>query len=106
MDNFDIVCNFAYDVDPPISKRHRAESANVERYLRSQDPEVSDLFRLMLEVYRETGFENLRDMRVFRQAYFTDAGWNAKRVQRVFGSKKAYLEALDTLENALYEKED
>ena len=106
VDNFDIVCNFAYDVDPPISKRHRAESANVERYLRSQDPEVSDLFRLMLEVYRETGFENLRDMRVFRQAYFTDAGWNAKRVQRVFGSKKAYLEALDTLENALYEKED
>lgn len=105
VDDFDIVCHFAYDIDPPTSKRRRIESARVEAFLASFDDDRQELFRLLLDVYRTNAFESLRNMSVFNLPQFSDAGWTRGKAQRLFGSKQKYLNALNDLENVLYEKE-
>ncbi|MBR3383964.1 MAG: DEAD/DEAH box helicase family protein [Atopobiaceae bacterium] len=105
VDDFDIVCHFAYGIDPPTSKRRRIESARMEAFLAPLDDDRQELFRLLLDVYRTNTFESLRNMSVFNLPQFADAGWTRLKAQRLFGSKQNYLSALNDLENVIYEKE-
>lgn len=105
VDDFDIVCHFAYDCDPPTSKRRRVESAHVQRFLVEYDSDRRELFELLLDVYRTNSFESLRNMSVFNLPQFKAAGWTKAKAQRTFGTRQKYMDALSDLENALYEKE-
>lgn len=105
VDDFDIICDFAYDIDPPISKRRRVESAHVERYLASKPDDVHEVLSLLLDAYRTMSFKSLRMLSVFKLPQFASAGWTPRKAVKLFGDKKKYMQAVDELENALYEKE-
>ena len=105
IDDFDIICNFAYDVDPPTSKRRRVESAHVERYLASKPEELREVLTLLLDAYRTMSFNALRTLAVFKLPQFSNAGWTTRKAVKLFGGKGQYMAALDELENVLYEME-
>ena len=50
-------------------------------------------------------FASLRDLSIFKLPQFKAAGWTMRKALRLFGSKANYMDAVNELENALYEKE-
>ena len=77
----------------------------MQRFLSSLDGDHRELVELLLDVYRTHSFEDLRNMKVFNLPQFKDAGWTKAKAQRVFGTRQKYMNALNDLENVLYEKE-
>ena len=105
VDDFDIICNFAYDIDPPTSKRRRVESAHVDRYLATKTDAEREVLTLLLDAYRVMSFASLRDLSIFKLPQFKTAGWTMRKALKLFGGKASYMDAVNELENALYEKE-
>lgn len=105
VDDFDIIAFMAYDIEPPMSKNQRTQSASVARYLEQFDEEVTEVLRLLLDAYAETSFTNLRDVKnIFTQPKFADLGYTPlKVIKQCFGSKEKYYDLLNELENKLYE---
>ena len=104
VDDFDIIANFAYDIDPPMSRGRRTRSASVERFIgQFEEEDVQELVRLMLNAYVVSGFECLRDINVFNLLHFKDKGWTKLKAVKKLGGKESYYALLNNLENALYE---
>lgn len=105
VDDFDIIAYLGYDMEPPMSKHQRTQSAAVALYLAQYDEEIAEILRLLLDAYAETSFTNLRDIKnIFSLPQFTDIGMTPmKAMKQVFGSKEKYFKVLAVLENKLYE---
>ena len=105
VDAFDIIAKIGYDVEPPMSKRQRTESAAIALYLSGQSDEKKMIIRMMLDVYAVSSFNSLRAIKeIFAMPKFTEAGYTPiKVIKQVFGSREKYFEELPILENKLYE---
>lgn len=105
VDDFDIIAYLGYDIEPPMSKHQRTQSAAIAKYLERFDDEKVMLIRMLLDAYAESSFTNLRDVRnIFSQKQFEDAGFTPlKVIKQFFGTKEKYYATLNELENKLYE---
>ena len=105
VDDFDIIAYLGYDIEPPMSKHQRTQSAAVALYLAQFDDDTSDILRLLLDAYAETSFTNLKDIKnIFSLPQFADMGWTPlKVIKQIFGGKEKYFSCLSALENKLYE---
>ena len=106
VDDFDIIAHMGYDIEPPMSKHQRTQSASIAKYLEKFDDEKREVIRLLLDAYAETNFTNLKDIKnIFSQPQFTDIGLTPlKVVKQVFGGKDKYFKCLNEIENKLYEE--
>ena len=106
MDDFDIIAHMGYDIEPPMSKHQRTQSAAIAKYLEKFDDEKQEVIRLLLDAYAETNFTNLKDIKnIFSQPQFTDIGLTPlKVVKQIFGGKDKYFKCLTEIENKLYEE--
>lgn len=104
---FDIVCCFAYEMDPPISRARRARAASVERFIEQDcfDGGSRELLHLLVDAYATSGFEALRNLDIFNMPQFRELGWTKLKAVKKFGGKDKYLALLNKLENSLYEEE-
>lgn len=103
VDNFDIIANFGYDIEPPMSKNQRTYCAAVARYLERFNDNQRQLLRLLLDAYAATNFANLKDLEIFNMHQFTDLGWTKLKAVKAFGGKEKYYGILTELENKIYE---
>lgn len=102
VDDFDIIANFAYDIEPPLSKNQRVHSATMLRYISQHSPEKQELMNLLLEAYIEKSFVNLRNLEIFNLPQFKARGWTKVKAIKAFGGKDNYYNALNELEDTLY----
>ncbi len=107
VDPFDIVCCFAYEMDPPISRARRARLACVDRFIEQErfDGGQRELLHLLVDAYATSGFEALRNLDIFNMPQFRELGWTKLKAVKKFGGKDRYLGLLGELENALYEED-
>lgn len=103
VDNYDIILNYGFDIEPPVSKRHRTQNGLISRYLNSLSVEQQQLVLLLLEVYVEKNFEVLKDLNIFDLPQFVEKGLTKLKSVKLFGSKEKYYKFLSELENKLYE---
>lgn len=106
VDEFDIIAYIAYDMEPPMSKHQRTQTAAMAKYLSSISNEMKKIIiEKLLEAYVETSFTNLRDIKnIFSQQEFVKMGFTPlKIIKQVFGTKEKYFALLKELENKLYE---
>lgn len=106
IDEFDIIAYLGYDIEPPMSKHQRTQTAAIALYLSNLDDDVKKvIIQKLLAAYVETDFASLRDIKsIFSQTEFTSIGFTPMKViKQVFGSKEKYFTLLNELENKLYE---
>ncbi len=106
IDEFDIIAYLGYDIEPPMSKHQRTQTAAIALYLSNLDDDVKKvIIQKLLAAYVETDFASLRDIKsIFSQTEFTSIGFTPMKViKQVFGSKEEYFTLLNELENKLYE---
>lgn len=106
IDEFDIIAYLGYDIEPPMSKHQRTQTAAIALYLSNLDDDVKKvIIQKLLAAYVETDFASLRDIKsIFSQTEFTSIGFTPMKViKQVFGSKEKYFALLNELENKLYE---
>ena len=105
VDSFDIIAKIGYDIEPPMSKKQRAQSAAIALYLDKQGEEKKEVLKLLLDTYAESSFKSLREVKeIFSMPKFAEIGLTPlKAIKQVFGGKEKYFEILKELENKLYE---
>lgn len=105
VDAFDIIAKIGYDIEPPMSKKQRTQSAAIALHLDKQDDEKKEVLKLLLEMYAESNFKSLKQFKeIFAMPKFTAIGLTPlKAMNKVFGGKEKYFEVLKELENKLYE---
>lgn len=110
VDDFDIICDFGFDVEPPMSRKERAEREPVEHFLAQGgfNDSQQEILRIFLDLYVRSGRESLQRntaMKALSLPQFSDAGCSAMQVVRMMGGKPVFLKTLSQLEDALYEEE-
>ena len=110
VDDFDIICDFGFDVEPPMSRKERAEREPVEHFLAQGgfNDSQQEILRIFLDLYVRSGRESLQGsaaMKALSLPQFADAGFSAMQVVRMMGGKPVFLKTLSQLEDALYEEE-
>lgn len=105
VDDFDIICQIAYNIEPPISKYERIKSKSIMNFLNQQTDTKKQISKLLLNIYAETNFSNLKDIQnVFKMPEFSKLGYTPlKAIKEIFENKENYFEYLEELENKLYE---
>ncbi len=110
VDDFDIICDFGFDVEPPMSRKERTEREPVEHFLAQGgfNNSQQEILRIFLDLYVRSGRESLQGstaMKALSLPQFADAGFSAMQVVRMMGGKPVFLKTLSQLEDALYEEE-
>lgn len=73
-------------------------------FLDEQDIEIKEMARCLLDVYAETSFTNLKEIKnVFGMETFTDMGITPLSAIKKFGGKDKYFKFLKELETKLYQ---
>jgi type I restriction enzyme R subunit len=99
-DPFDLLCHVAYD-QPPLTRRERANNVRKRNYFTHYGDQARAVLNALLDKYADEGITSLEDMEVLKVQPLSDLGSPVELV-RAFGSRNAYLEAIQTLEQALY----
>lgn len=104
VDAFDIIAKIGYDIEPPMSKKQRTQSAAIAVYLDKQTEERKEILKMLLDTYAESDFKSLKAIReIFSMPKFDEIGLTPIKAVKIFGGKEKYFEVLKELENKLYE---
>jgi type I restriction enzyme, R subunit len=101
---FDLICHLAYDV-PLKTRKERANKLKGTEYLDKYNDKAKAVLEALLDKYADEGMENIEldnQVNVLKLHPISTLGSMVELVGS-FGNKKAFLEAVDELENALYE---
>lgn len=104
IDRFDIISVLAYDREI-ISKEERIKRKDVQEFLNSLKLYEKDLINLLLECYKNSDFNDLRNLQIFDLPLFVNKGINRKIAINTFGSVGEYLNKINVLEQLLYKEE-
>lgn len=102
VDNFDIILDFGYNINPPMSKESRTQKNEILRYLSTLDIEKRYVIEKLFEVYIENDFSILKDFSIFKLPLFDKAGLTPLKINRLFKGKDKYLAIINELEILLY----
>lgn len=103
MDPFDLICHIAYD-QPPLTRKERAENVQKRNYFAKYSEVAQTVLNVLVEQYADAGISQLE------QAGFAELkvpklkplGNPMQIVQKEFGGKHQYKQALSELEEQLY----
>jgi type I restriction enzyme, R subunit len=100
LDDFDLICHLAYD-KPPLTKRERAENVKKRHYLYKYSDVAQKVIEALLDKYANDGIKEIEDTKVLQLKEFAKIG-SPMKIVKAFGGKKAYLKAVQELENEIY----
>lgn len=100
LDDFDIICHLAYD-KPPLTKKERAENVKKRHYLYKYSDIAQQVIEALLDKYANDGIKEIEDTKVLQLKEFAKIG-SPMKIVKAFGGKKAYLKAVQELENEIY----
>jgi type I restriction enzyme R subunit len=100
-DIFDIICHVAYG-QKPLTRRERAEKVKKRNYFAKYGDQARQVLEALLEKYSEQGVLNMENLDILKNVPFKELGTPVKIVNKIFGGKDKYLEAIAELEKQLY----
>ena len=99
VDLFDLVCHFGYG-KPISSKQERVNKAR--EFIKHLNPEQLKIMNLVIDLYKETDFSNLKTIDIFGMPYFQQNGYSFKTAVKTLGGEAAYEEIILEIEKELY----
>lgn len=99
VDLFDLVCHFGYG-KPISSKQERINKAR--EFIKHLNPEQQKIMNLVIDLYKETDFSNLKTIDIFGMPYFQQNGYSFKTAVKTLGGEAAYEEIILEIEKELY----
>jgi type I restriction enzyme R subunit len=100
LDPFDLLLHVAWNM-PPLTRRERARRARTSSVFTQYGPVARKVLDALLDKYADEGLATIEADNVLSIQPFTDLGSPAELV-RSFGGRPQYLQAVRTLEQALY----
>ncbi|HIF9497762.1 TPA: EcoAI/FtnUII family type I restriction enzme subunit R [Photobacterium damselae] len=102
MDPFDMICHVVYD-QPPLTRKERAESVKKRNYFTKYGETAQQVLSNLLEKYADEGVQEIENIHVLKVKPFDEMGRPIEIINKGFGGKPQYLEAVNELEAAIYQ---
>ena len=97
---FDLICHIAYD-QPPLTRQERANKVQKRDVFSKYGEQARAVLEALLDKYANSGIQSVESLEILKLDPLRQFGTPIEIIQR-FGSKKAYLKAIQDLESALY----
>ena len=101
VDDFDFICHIAFD-KKPLTRKERAEGVKKRDFLSKYNGAAKEVLEVLLDKYMNMGIYQIESMKVLSLDPLKQFGTPSKIVS-FFGGKDGYLDAVRSLENAIYE---
>ncbi|HIF9396479.1 TPA: EcoAI/FtnUII family type I restriction enzme subunit R [Photobacterium damselae] len=102
MDPFDMICHVVYD-QPPLTRKERAENVKKRNYFTKYGETAQQVLSNLLEKYADEGVQEIENIHVLKVKPFDEMGRPKEIINKGFGGKPQYLEAVNELEAAIYQ---
>ena len=100
IDVFDLICDIAYGIKP-LTKSERAKDRRVDEVLNKYSQDCKKVLSILLDKYAKDEVSDIRDERALKLTEFNSYG-NPVKIIALFGGKDKYLEAVSSVQKALY----
>jgi type I restriction enzyme R subunit len=103
--DFDLICHIAYD-QPPLTRKERANNVKKRNYFTKYGEQARAVLTALLEKYADGGIGALESAKVLKLKPFSDMGTPVEIINKVFGGKDNYENAIQELEQELFRNEN
>lgn len=103
MDPFDLICHIVYD-QPPLTRKERAENVRKRNYFTKYSEVAQTVLNILIDQYADAGISQLEQsgFAELKVPKLKPLGNPMQIVQKEFGGKPQYQQALSELEDQLY----
>ena len=102
--DFDLICHIAYD-QPPLTRKERANNVKKRDYFTKYGEQARAVLNALLDKYADEGILTLENAKVLKLKPFSDMGTPMEIINQVFGGKTNYKNAIQELEQELFNLE-
>lgn len=103
VDDFDFICHIAFD-KKPLTRKERANNVKKRDFLSKYSGMAREILNALLDKYMNTGIYEIEKTDILKLDPFIKYG-KPNKIASYFGSKDAYLKAVQELENEIYTDE-
>ena len=104
VDDFDFICHLAFD-KKPLTRKERANNVKKRDFLNKYSGPAREILDALLDKYMNTGIQEIEGTEILKLDPFVKYGKPQIITNNYFGSKEAYLKAVQELENEIYTDE-
>lgn len=101
---FDLICHIAYD-QPPLTRKERADNVKKRNYFTKYGEPARAVLNALLDKYADEGVGTLENAKVLKLKPFSEMGTPMEIINQLFGSKTNYENAIQELEQELFNLE-
>lgn len=102
--DFDLICHIAYD-QPPLTRQERADNVKKRNYFTKYGDQARAVLEALLEKYADEGVLTIESPKVLKLTPFDKMGTPVEIINKVFGGKANYENALQDLERELFDQQ-
>ncbi|MFC0228509.1 EcoAI/FtnUII family type I restriction enzme subunit R [Serratia aquatilis] len=102
LDPFDLLCHVVYG-QPPLTRKERADNVRKRNYFSKYSEPAQNVLNSLLDKYADQGVQEIEDIQVLKLKPFDTLGRPLEIIKSSFGNKQAYEEAVNELENEIYQ---
>ena len=105
LDAFDLVAHVAFD-QKPLTRRERANNVNKRDIFGKYGEQARAVLEALLEKFADHGVQDIEDAKVLELPPFDRFGSKTQIRRGIFGSVEQYTQAVQALEQALYDQSE
>ena len=105
LDAFDLVAHVAFD-QKPLTRRERANNVNKRDIFGKYGEQARAVLEALLENFADHGVQDIEDAKVLELPPFDRFGSKTQIRRGIFGSVEQYTQAVQALEQALYDQSE
>jgi len=105
LDVFDLVAHVAFD-QKPLTRRERANNVKKRDLFGKYGEQARAVLEALLEKFADHGVQNIEDAKVLELPPFDQFGSKTQIRRGIFGGVEQFTQAVQALEQALYEESD
>jgi type I restriction enzyme, R subunit len=102
LDAFDLVAHVAFDQNP-LTRRERANNVKKRNVFGKYGEQARAVLETLLEKFADHGVQDIEDAKVLELPPFDQFGSKTQIRRGIFGSIEQYTQAVNELENAIYD---
>ncbi|MDA8083177.1 MAG: DEAD/DEAH box helicase family protein [Nitrospiraceae bacterium] len=102
--DFDLICHIAWD-QRPLTRKERATNVKIRNYFTKYGEQARAVLTALLDKYADEGIGTLESAKVLRLDPFKSIGTPVEIINKIFGGKDKYENAIQELEQELFKQE-
>ncbi|WP_337026435.1 EcoAI/FtnUII family type I restriction enzme subunit R [Pantoea eucrina] len=102
LDPFDLLCHVVYG-QPPLTRRERADNVRKRNYFTKYSAPAQNVLSALLDKYADQGVHEIEGINVLKLKPFDTLGRPGEIIKNSFGDKTSYENAVNELENEIYQ---